>query len=148
MENLIVKIQNTLDGPISLVKSIREKVKHAPDEPKRIRVKIEETTEEKEDKMFQQSTKDIQSTQEYNTWQKLNGKFAEDWMKVYGLIYGTYCTSEMKAAIKEHPDFEIEIRYETLKLLEEISTLMYTPVRARYPFSTLAETISSLFNLR
>ena len=25
---------------------------------------------------------------------------------------------------------------------------MYTPVRARYPFSTLAETISSLFNLR
>ena len=89
MENLIVKIQNTFDRPISLVKSIREKVKHAPDEPKRIRVKIEGTDEEKEDKMFQQSTKDIQYTQEYNTWQKVNGKFAEDWTKVYGLINGT-----------------------------------------------------------
>ena len=29
-----------------------------------------------------------------------------------------------------------------------ISTLMYTPVRARYPFSTLAETIGSLLNIR
>ena len=148
LENLIVKIQNTFERPISLVRSIREKTKHAPDEPKRVRVKIEGTDVEKEDKVFLQSTKDIQYTQEYNTWQKVNGKFAEDWTKVYGLIYGTYCTSEMKAAIKEHPDFEIEIRDEPLKVLEVISTLMYTPVRARYPFSTLAETISSLFNLR
>ena len=54
----------------------------------------------------------------------------------------------MKAAIKEHPDFEIEIRDKPIKVLEVISTLMYTPVRARYPFSTLAETISSLFNIR
>ena len=80
----------------------------------------------------------------------MNGKFAEDWTKVYGLIYRTCCTSETKAAIKEHPDFEIEIRDEPLKVLEVIYTLMHTPtpVRARYPFSILAETISSLFNLR
>ena len=45
LENLIVKIQNTFERPISLVKSIREKVKHAPDEPKRFRVKIEGTDE-------------------------------------------------------------------------------------------------------
>ena len=54
----------------------------------------------------------------------------------------------MKAAIKEHLDFVIQIRDEPLKVLEVISTLMYTPVRARYPCSTLAETISSFFNLR
>ena len=54
----------------------------------------------------------------------------------------------MKAAIKEHLDFEKEIRDEPLKLLEVISTLMYMPLRAQYPFSALAETISSLFNLR
>ena len=42
-------------------------------------------------------------------------EFAEDWTKAYGLIYRTYCTSEMKAAIKEHPDFKIEIRDEPIK---------------------------------
>ena len=44
--------------------------------------------------------------------------------------------------------FETEIRDEPLKILEAISKLMYTPVRARYPYSTLAETLSSLFNLQ
>ena len=73
LENLIVKIQNTFERPISLVKSIREKAKHAPDEPKTVRVKIEGTDEEMGDKVFLQSTKDIQYTQEYNTWQKVNG---------------------------------------------------------------------------
>ena len=62
MENLIVKIQNTFERPISLVKIIRDKFKHTPDEPKRVRVKIEGTDEEKEDKVFKQSTKDIQYT--------------------------------------------------------------------------------------
>ena len=52
LENLIVKIQNKFERPISLGKSIREKVKHAPDETKRVRVKIEGTDEEKENKAF------------------------------------------------------------------------------------------------
>ena len=54
----------------------------------------------------------------------------------------------MRTAVKEHPEFEEEIRDEPLELLKVIIILMYTPVRARYPFSTLAETLSSLFNLR
>ena len=66
----------------------------------------------------------------------------------YPLIYGTLCTSEMRAAVKDHPEFEDEIRDEPLELLKVISILMYTHVRARYPFSTLAETLSLLFNLK
>ena len=54
----------------------------------------------------------------------------------------------MWTAIKEDPKFETEIRDEPLRVLEAISTLMYTPVRARYLFSTLAETLSSVFNIR
>ena len=54
----------------------------------------------------------------------------------------------MRTAIKEDPKFETEIRDEPLRVLETIITLMYTPVRARYPFSTLAETLSLLFNIR
>ena len=54
----------------------------------------------------------------------------------------------MRTAIKEDPKLETEIRDETLKVLEAISALMYTLVRSRCPFNTLAETSSSLSNLR
>ena len=62
LENLIVKIQNTFDRLINIVKSHREKIKHAPDEPKGVRIKIEGTDEQKEEKVFEQNTKDIQYT--------------------------------------------------------------------------------------
>ena len=83
-----------------------------------------------------------------NAWMKDNTRFKEDWSKTYVLIYGSFCTSEMKTAIKEDLKSESEIRDEPLRVLVLISTLMYTPARARYPFSTLAEAVSSLFNIR
>ena len=46
LENLIVKIPNTFERPINLVKSIRDKVKYAPDEPTRVRVNIQGDDEE------------------------------------------------------------------------------------------------------
>lgn len=55
--------------------------------------------------------------------------------------------SEMRNVIKDEAKFEADIRDEQLKILEAIITLMYTPVRAQCPYSTSAETLSSLFNL-
>ena len=43
LENLIVKIQNTFDRPINIFNILRESLRHAPDEPKRIRIKLEGT---------------------------------------------------------------------------------------------------------
>ena len=63
-------------------------------------------------------------TQEWNTYEKVNGKFEEDWAKTYALIYGTYCTSKMRTSIKEDSKFESDIRNEPLKILDEIRTLM------------------------
>ena len=131
-----------------MVKSLREMKTNAPTEPERTRVKIEGTDEEKEKKIFDQQTNDMKFTQEWNTYEKVNRKFEVDWAKTYALIYGTYCTSKMRTAIKKDPKFESDIRDEPLKILEAVSTLMYTNVIARYPFSTLAETLSSLFNFR
>ena len=54
----------------------------------------------------------------------------------------------MRTAVKVHPEFKEKITDEPLELLKIISLLMYMHVRARYPFSTLAETLRSLFNLR
>ena len=69
-------------------------------------------------------------------------------VKAYGIIYGSYCTNEMQVAIKKDSKFESEVRDDPLKLLALISTLMYTMVRARYPLNTLADTLSSMFNIR
>ena len=148
LDHLTVKIQTSFDRPIQIVKSLRNDTKESPPEPTRTRVKVEGTDVEKEEKIFIQQTCDMKFTQEWNSWQKVNGKFEEDWAKTYALIFGTYCTSEMRTAIKEDPNFESVIRDNPMEVLRVIATLMYTPVRARYPFSTLAETISSLFNLR
>ena len=54
----------------------------------------------------------------------------------------------MQVAIKEDSKFESEVRDDPLKFLLLISTLMYTTVRERYPLSILADTLSSMFNIR
>ena len=64
LEHLIVKIQTTFDRPINIVKSLRERKKNAPDEPKRTRIKLEGTDEEKEQKVFDQQTCDMKFTHE------------------------------------------------------------------------------------
>ena len=66
----------------------------APDEylavndQKITRIKLEGAGEEKEKTSFNQQTCD-KFTQEWNTWQKVNGKFDEVWAKTYALVYGT-----------------------------------------------------------
>ena len=54
----------------------------------------------------------------------------------------------MKSALKELPDFESRIQDDPLEILESISKLMHTPMKACYPMASLAETFSSLLNLR
>ena len=56
--------------------------------------------------------------------------------------------SEMQTAIKQYPKFETDIRDEQLRVLETSIPSIYTHVRARYPHSTLAETLPSLFNIQ
>ena len=124
--------------------------KKSPVDPKRTRIKIlkKDTEEEIDEKKFRQETVDMKFKEKWNCYEKEKGIFLEEWVKTHALIYGNFCPTEMRTTVKEHPEFEAKIRDEPLELLRAISVLMYTPVRARYPFSTLAETLSSLFNLR
>ena len=50
-------------------------------------------------------------------------QFLEEWMKTYALIYGTFCTSKMKTAITEHPEFIEKVRDNPIELLKAISVL-------------------------
>ena len=103
------------------MKSLLNDIKESPQEPKRTRIKVEGIDAEKEEKYFEQQTCDMKFTQEWNSWQKVNGKFEEDWAKTYALIFCTYCTSEMRTTIKEDPNFERVIRDNPLEVLRVIS---------------------------
>lgn len=63
--HLFVKVQTSFDRPINIVKSLRDKKKNSPGEPKRARIKIEGTDVEKEEKLFNQQTNDMKFVQEY-----------------------------------------------------------------------------------
>ena len=150
MEHLILKIQSTFKSPNVIVKSLRDKKKGGPTEPSRTRVKIPvgAKDDEREQLRFEQETADIKFKSKWDEYTKEKSQFDEEWSKAYSLVFQTYCTSEMKSALKELPDFESRIQDDPLEILESISKLMHTPMKACYPMASLAETFSSLLNLR
>ena len=95
----------------------------SPTEPKWTMVKIlkDDTDEIIEDKKFLQQTEDMQCTYEWNSYNKEEKKFLEGWAKKYALIYCAFCTSKMRTAMKDHLEFEEEIRDESLADMPKIA---------------------------
>jgi hypothetical protein len=69
-------------------------------------------------------------------------------MKAYALIFSTYCNKTMQNPIEEHPEFETVIRQDPIELLNKIKVLMHDPIRAKYPFPSLIESISRMLDLK
>ena len=63
-------------------------------------------------------------------------------------MYEQYCGKEMQISLKELPEFESKIKGDPLELLKQVKVLMHTPIRARYPFLSLTENITSLLNMK
>ena len=84
----------------------------SPTEPKWKMVKIlkDGTNEIIDDTKFLQKTEEMIFTQEENSFEKEKKKFLEEWEKTYALMYSTFCTHEMRTAVKEHPEFKEKIR--------------------------------------
>ena len=118
------------------MKSLRDKKKGGPTEPSRTRVKIPvgAKDEEKEQLRFDQETADIKFKSKWDEYTKEKSQFDEEWSKAYSLVFQTYCTSEMRNALKELPDFESRIQDDPLEILESIAKLMHTPMKVCYPW--------------
>ena len=52
-----------------------------------------------------------------------------------------YCDKKIKERIEAHPDFENTIQDNPIELLKYIKVLMHDPVRARYPYASLTDTL-------
>ncbi len=69
-------------------------------------------------------------------------------VKAYAVLFQTYCSTTMQNRIEEHPDYHTKIIDDPIELLKAIRTLMHDPIRARYAYSSLAESMRKFVNIR
>ena len=108
----------------------------------------QERGESKKTDSKDQKTLDMLWEKELELWVQQKDELDENWSKAYAFIFEQYCGKEMQVALKELEHFEKKIQNDPLELLKEICTLMHMPIKARYPFMTLTENLSSFLNLR
>ena len=89
--------------------------------------------------------------EEFRWHMRKKEEFEDNFFKVYTLIWEVYCSSELRRAIKELPNFDVgttKIRDDPLMLLETIENLMHTPEKAKYPVLTIVEIWNSFLKTR
>ena len=90
---------------------------------------------------------DMEYKSDYEEWKKRMRIFESNKSKAYALIYER-CNTTMQHRVEEHPEFENKIRNDPIELLKAIKVLMHDPVRARYPFASLVESLERLINMK
>jgi hypothetical protein len=136
---IVQLVQRTYDEGHDIAESLRNEVEkdlslEAPE--KEISTATNENTKKTEqesfDLIFREDMKDHLSRVR---------KLKKNMPKAYALIFSNFCSTTMQDRIEEHPDFEDKIRDNPIELLKAIKVLMHDPVRARYPFASLVDTI-------
>ena len=139
LEKILLKIQQTFEKGSAIVDSINANKYKIPEEPER-----EESTEtDVNKKAFDQKSKDKVFDKKVELWLAERDIFEENKRKAYALIYDHYCGKEMQIAIKELEDYDSVVKYNPLALLKRIESLMQTLLRARYPYLSSIEVLSS-----
>ena len=69
-------------------------------------------------------------------------------VKAYVLIYSQYCSKTMQHQVEEDPDFEKKIGDDPIELLKALKVLMHDTARARYPYTLMTETLTSLLHIK
>jgi hypothetical protein len=68
--------------------------------------------------------------------------------KVYSLIFLHHCNKTIQDRIMGHPEFESKIENDPIKLLKAVEILINNPVRARYPYASMTESITRFMTCR
>ena len=89
--------------------------------------------------------------EEFRWYMGKKEEFEDNFFKVFALIWETYCSLELRRAIKELPKYDsgaTKIRDDPLRLLEVIENLMHTPEKAKYPVLTIVKIWHSFLKTR
>ena len=85
---------------------------------------------------------------EVEEWVKRKNTYESNSAKAYSLIYDNYCSKTIQDKVKNHLDFESDIRDNPIKLLEVIKTLMHDPEDTVYPMASLTEAVRRVINIK
>ena len=144
LEKICLKIQQSYKNGTKVAESLRKGKKAELKQPER----KESTKTDPDDKAFHQKTLDMLWNKELELYVERKAELDENYSKAYAFIFEQYCGREMQVALQELEHYETKILNNPLELLKEVRTLMHTPIKARYPFMTLTENLSSFLNLR
>ena len=144
-EDIEQKIQRTFMEGLDMVKSLQKEEYIDIHTLKPIRLISNEKDEDKR-KILQEGY-DMEYKSDYEEWKKRLRIFETNKSKAYALIYER-CNVTMQHRVEEHPDYESKIRNDPIELLKAIKVLMHDPVRARYPFASLVESLERLINMK
>jgi hypothetical protein len=73
---------------------------------------------------------------------KRKHEFEDNMNKTYSLIYLQHCNKTIQDRITGHPEFKSKIENDPIELLKAIEILINDPVRARYPYASVTESIT------
>jgi hypothetical protein len=79
---------------------------------------------------------------EIDIYTKRKHKFEDNMNKVYSLIVLQHCNKTIQDRITGHPEFESKIKNDPIELLKAVEILINDPVRARYPYASMTESIT------
>jgi hypothetical protein len=94
------------------------------------------------DKVMEQEGFDMLYKAEIDIYTKRKHEFEDNMNKTYSLIYLQHCSKTIQDRIMGHPEFESKIKNDPIKLLKAVEILINDPVRARYPYASVTESIT------
>ena len=143
-ESIVLKIQKSFEDTIYLSELIINKCKKTFTKP----TKSQSTLGDADAKALENEMYLEEWKIDFGIYRKDERKFDEAWVKVYELIWDTYCSREIQTALKEMSTFETKIRNDPLFLLDMIEILIHTPEKEKYPSLTLVEALCSFLKVR
>jgi hypothetical protein len=100
------------------------------------------------DKDMEQEGYNMLYKAEIDIYTKRKHKFEDNMNKVYFLIFLQHCNKTIQDRITGHPEFESKIKNDPIELLKAVKILINDPVRARYPYASMTESITRFMTCR
>ena len=142
-DHIIQTIQRTYKHGKDIADTIRKMEKM--DFGKLAPVRAISTEADDDDREIDQKGKDMLYQAEIENYMTRKSLFEDNMHKAYSLIYSTYCSKVIQDRVTAHPEYETKIIDDPIKILEAIKILMHDPVRARYPYASLADALTTRF---
>jgi hypothetical protein len=93
-------------------------------------------------KIVEQEGFDMLFKAEIDIYTKRKHELEDNMNKTYSLIYLQHCNKMIQDRITGHPEFESKIENDPIELPKAVEILINDPVRARYPYASVTESIT------